>query len=283
MGLSSFTVLLAVAMFDGPLRIALNPAAVSRSDLGNALTLFVIFPLATVLFGSAVWGTGWTVWSSPRDLRNIGLVALLPVSITLTQILQGGAYSRGSEALRLVEAVSAYLVFRNAGLGAKTFRRTIAGLFGLCVLLVISLWLDFSRLGIITFADSLELGIGRPQIADTLLQSTEMSNIAAEVLLVGLCVGVTSRTSLSLALAALSTLPVAFLFVAMGSIGSYVCLAIVLGIQFYRRARRRGAGGQDPPDRDTRGDSCDAHIVAGKQRWSRGQVCRRCPRGQDQW
>ena len=243
LGVAAFSGLLFVAMFDGPLRIALNPAARSRAELGSTLTVVAIYPLAFLLVVAAAQSGGPRLWLSRRDLRNVALLALLPLSVTVTQVLQGGNYSRVGEALRLLETVAAYLVFRDSRVGPRTIRRVVVALFAAATLLTMGLSISFAGRGLITYSESLELGIGRPQIAGTLLQSTEMSNIAVEVLLLGLCVGVTSKTRLARVVTATASLPVAFLFVAMGSIGSYVCLAIVLGIQFLRRYRtqRRAA------------------------------------------
>ncbi len=111
-------------------------------------------------------------------------------------------------------------------------------LFALSAVLTLGLSLFFIRIGLLTYSMSDQLGLDRPQIADTLFQSTEMSNIAVVTILLAVSLAMTSTTLRSLLVISACALPSAYVFAVSGSIGSYVCLALVFSVCVWRRMRR---------------------------------------------
>jgi|GEM_PF-5913517 len=236
LALAIFMLLAAIVMFSNPLQIVLTGNTVlDRTMLGNSLNYFAIYPLCLML----LIVTGRNLHLAGTDLINITMLASLPISVLIRQWGDGFGFSRATTLLRLAVILSSYFLFRNLRLQAGGLRRMLVGIFAMSVVLTIGLAAYFTKNGMFTYSMSSVLGIDRPQLGGTLLQSTEMSDILGVVLLLGMCVWAVSTKRTSRFVVIIVALPVLYMFVLMGAIGSFVSLAIVLGMFLAGHAKRR--------------------------------------------
>lgn len=231
--LTLFAILLLLTVFSAPLRIALSgPGIAAREEISPTVNyLLFLLSFLSYILSIVLLRARFTL----HDLRNLTLLFSLLVAVVLGYAISGFGPNRPSVLFLCTWTMlilSTYSIFRFSEVRGQSFSQILICTYLLACGLTVLLAYYFYTRGLIEYTLSPTFRLDRPQIGGSLLNSTEMSNILACVLL--LIPGVWAncgRTGHKLLVVAASV-PVFFLFIVMGSLGSFISGICVLFLLF---------------------------------------------------
>jgi len=219
------------------LRIALfGMNALSRFDLGLEIEYYMIYPLSAILLFYSIKYIRFT----RSNILNIVTISGIYVFFEITQKLEGGG-SLVALFYRLVMIISVYFFFQNPNISASDLKRIFLYLGVLLIIATAYLTFALNANNIVTFSYSSLTNIDRPQIGKHLLQSTEISNILANVIIIVFGLYSMSRNMFYRASVLFCLSVIVLLFVVMGAIGSYISLFFVFFMYYMKSGKKKSA------------------------------------------
>jgi O-antigen ligase len=222
-----FCILLVLVTISWPLNIFLSGPSVIQREEVNPILNFVLFPISFLLLVLNV------ILLKPRfsnrDFINLFVMLLLVVAYIFSCVEMGNG-ARPSLLILGVWAtiiLSSYCTFRFIPIHGNDFSWIFRYTYIFISLLIVSLGYYFVKYDMIIYITSNIFAFGRPQIGE-LFQSTELSNLLACILLFAPVAWISCKNKVSKLIVIIATLPILFLFIIMGSLGSYITILCVI-------------------------------------------------------
>jgi len=216
-----FGILFVLVTLLAPLNIIISgPSTEFRDEINQVLNNVIMLPLALLLFFLSI------VYFNPiftnRDAINLLILFSWMATFLLHNLLTWSmpSYVRLMQWTLII--LSTYCTFRFAPIRREYFSWIFRYTYLFASGLTLFIGYYFYKNDMLLYTISSALGIARPQIGGTLLQSTEQSNLLACILLFVPAVWIGCKRTVDKILVITASIPLIFFFAIMFSIGSFI-------------------------------------------------------------
>jgi O-antigen ligase len=226
--LALFCVLFVLVTIASPLNIFISGPSVTQREETSPVLTYIVFSISFMLLILNIVSSNMRFIK--RDFFNLFILLSLQVAYVFScvELGNGDRPSFTSMGLWALITLSAYFTFRFIQLSDEYFSWIFRYTNLFISLLVVGLSYYFVKYDMIIYATSEIFGVDRPQIGE-LFQSTEMSNCLACILLFTPIAWASSKRKVSkFFFVIFASIPILFLFLIMGSLGSYISILFVI-------------------------------------------------------